>query len=583
MSDISDEECYVSDDSSDCENEDLQKKSFVPLKMNKQPKILFSKDNDDADIRNDRQNESNKQSFSKKNVEVSTKPTSSVIDHPVIQPSSTLWNQNKQRYLVWNYAGSISFTEVHGILSATIRFGNSLGDNLNEQFVCHDDFIFGALSITGACFATNKEFYHHAFIKFQHLSGGNKSFRKTLPSSELICAITMGDGWIAVSTSAQLLRVFTSTGLEIRILCLSGSVICLSGMYTRLAVSVQKHRSKELVTDIFDISYNNSYSVRYVVKDQTLPISTNNTLVWFGFEVDKLTPVMVTSDGQILMLDKLGVGLCGWSWSHVLDWTQVRKTYEDIFYPILFKEQKMSYVKLRGVSKPAIYPTPVQSAISFRYSLTKDSSQKKQDVNTNFLLQALIMDGTLLHNHDLFEEERTLGWMNAMSVSQTEDDFVSMSHRFDKHVLSLLQFACSKQDDALAINFCFVARTERVLRKAILLANHFGRPNVAEIADAILQQKFNCVQESLEVIESDQYEQVNINVEEGESVDVQTKLLYSKCDSPKKASNIIKGEKNPFAVEKQGSRMSMFDAVLAINNPSPVRSIYTYIPFTNLF
>jgi hypothetical protein len=581
MSDSSDVECYVSDeDSSDNDYEDTRNtKSLNKFsKTNVQQIKQTLKDFDDADIRQDRKNEANRKLLLKEPVLISSNFTS-INDHPVIQPSSTMWNQKHQRYLIWNYAGSISLTEVHGTKSATIRFGNSLGDNLNEHFVCHDDFTFGALSITGACLATSNEFYHHAFTKFPHLSGNNKSFRKIMPTNEIICAVTMGDGWIAIATTSQLLRLYTSAGLELRILCLSGSVICLCGVYTRLSVTLQKNRSKDIITDIFDISYFSGYSVRYIVKDQTLPLPKDHTLAWFGFEINQLNPVVITSDGQVMILCKLGVGLCGWSWAHVLDWTKVRKTHEDTFYPILVKDEQISYVKLRGISKPDIYPVPVQSAMNFRCSLTVDSSLKKNDTSYNALLQSLITDSMRLQSHDFFEEEKSLGMRNEiLSSSQSEDDYARVSAHFDKNVMAVFQSACSKHDDAVAINCIFMSRTERALKAAILLANHFGRPGVAEFAELILQQKFN-VERNIAVMEADNYNQFDnndIELNDGVQSHVEKqKLVQVNPDDSKANNNIINGCKNPFAFHALPKvKESMFEAVLAINNPSPVRYFF---------
>ena len=56
-----------------------------------------------------------------------------------------------------------------------------------------------------------------------------------LNSGEAALAVAVGQGWAAVATSHGLLRLFSSTGIPLALLCLKGSVITLIGYAHQLA------------------------------------------------------------------------------------------------------------------------------------------------------------------------------------------------------------------------------------------------------------------------------------------------------------------------------------------------------------
>lgn len=57
----------------------------------------------------------------------------------------------------------------------------------------------------------------------------------TLNSGESALAVAVGQGWSAVATSHGLLRLFSSTGIPLALLCLKGSVITMVGYAHQLA------------------------------------------------------------------------------------------------------------------------------------------------------------------------------------------------------------------------------------------------------------------------------------------------------------------------------------------------------------
>lgn len=63
----------------------------------------------------------------------------------------------------------------------------------------------------------------------------SQTFTVKLNSGESALAVAVGQGWSAVATSHGLLRLFSSTGIPLALLCLKGSVITMVGYAHQLA------------------------------------------------------------------------------------------------------------------------------------------------------------------------------------------------------------------------------------------------------------------------------------------------------------------------------------------------------------
>lgn len=63
----------------------------------------------------------------------------------------------------------------------------------------------------------------------------SQTFTVNLNSGEAALAVAVGQGWSAVATSHGLLRLFSSTGIPLALLCLKGSVITMIGYAHQLA------------------------------------------------------------------------------------------------------------------------------------------------------------------------------------------------------------------------------------------------------------------------------------------------------------------------------------------------------------
>ena len=60
-----------------------------------------------------------------------------------------------------------------------------------------------------------------------------------MPGKESITAVTIGNGWIAIATSKQLLRLFTIGGVQREVISIPGHVTTLAGWGPRLSIVYQ--------------------------------------------------------------------------------------------------------------------------------------------------------------------------------------------------------------------------------------------------------------------------------------------------------------------------------------------------------
>ena len=81
----------------------------------------------------------------------------------------------------------------------------------------------------------------HSQVQCVHFSSwdNTKDWTITLPSKESIQTVTIGDGWVAMATNKQLLRLLTVGGVQREVISLPGAPVTLAGWGGRLAVVYQ--------------------------------------------------------------------------------------------------------------------------------------------------------------------------------------------------------------------------------------------------------------------------------------------------------------------------------------------------------
>ena len=429
-----------------------------------------------------------------------TKALQSQEPQSPFQPSSTTCDDKGRRYLVWNCVGNIT-TRDEGSLNQRIeiKFSNTAGNNKPDSFPDNYGFQIAALSYEGAFFANcpniedelaiednrpGSTIYYHAFTNQRQLEA-NESFTYTLGNNEKALAVAVGKGWAAVATSKQYVRLFSSTGLQLSICYLKGSVITMVGSGSRLAIFYLNgfvlNGPTQISVEIYEFKDN---STTNFIANVSVPLPSRTTLTWAGFEVETGSLVFMNSDGVLSMLLKT----MGWQWIPILDTALIRKAPDVIYWPISVKANRLVYVLLNGESKPAIYPQPVASNKPFLMPIVeakegKDRGNSQNERTREFmwsLARADHLEG-LRQDSSVSSDVSDLEYIHQQSYGQR--------YETDKTILKMMQEALASQRHAAAADLAGRLSTEKAIGVGIAVANHFGRIQLAKSLERSLTQK----------------------------------------------------------------------------------------------
>ena len=431
--------------------------------------------------------------------------------HNPIEPSSTAFDEKRRRYMVWNLVGSIVCREEDSGNRMEIKFADISGSNKNFSFVDSEDFKIASLSYEGAFFANQPEdpeidditglpigdnpntsdkkgsdIRYHAFSGQTQLQGANETFSMTLPVGDIADCVAVGMGWAAVATSKNLLRVFSSTGLQLSLSWLRGPVVCLTGLGPQLAVIYNNGASlpdgsPNLAVEIFHVS---PAGIRQEAL-MNVPVTPGGSLLqWAGFSEDGILHTMDTAG----MLNGMFRMPGGWRWVPLLDTTKASKKIDHKFWPICIKAANLCYVLLNGESKPLVYPQPVVSVKPmcppvvevYENRENKERAEAENARNRHLLLEYSFvnhLEGQVNAAHDLNE------------LAELEDFLREKKTDADKVLLQLFNEACRLQRNAISSDIALRIQTIAALELAITVAQHYDRPGLARLLENVLQQK----------------------------------------------------------------------------------------------
>lgn len=493
----------------------------------KKPTVHFSKEDlidDDNSIENDKE-----VSRIYAEARASMKGTASIPSNIVgksiptinmqdpFQPSCSKPDSLLRRYLVWNHVGNITSRDESVSNRIEIRFSNSFGNNRQEAFPDTYGFTKGSLSFEGAFFASDADvkesdesnldndekiskgsvLYYHAFPSQNQLQGCNESFTYHLNDAENALCVAVGRGWAAAATSMNLLRIFSSTGIQLSIVQLPGKIVSMTGCDQTLAVFYHRAmpfaETQMIAVDVYHINTLSSEtnSIELIVQNRQVPLQSKSTLEWIGYDMDLSAVVMLDSMGMLNILMKAHSSHpnIGWQWIPVLDISKIRKSIDYIYWPIMVKGGKFAFVLLNGETKPSIYPQPVVSVKPFKIPIIQitDGKDKGEAANERNRL-------TLWENMQLSHLDNKLMQMQSQGVPEDSPEYEHLQTNVrlhekeaDKAILKAMQEACRLQRVGHALDLVQKLRLEISLAAAIKVADHFGMVKVAEVVEKIIE------------------------------------------------------------------------------------------------
>lgn len=285
---------------------------------------------------------------------------------PPFQPGSTPENL-EHRFMVWNHVGQVMnhvsddenaiIAEFHDV---TVHSSLHIINNLNHQLA--------SLSTTCLALATKETPCKLVCIGLQ--AGSGREWSATMPECEEIIGIATGDEFVAVATSYDYIRLFTTMGTQREVISVPGPIVCTSAYGNKLVVVY--HTSET----------SNKYSLMIitilglVVSNRTveLPTTSGSKLNWIGFS-DTGSIISYESVGRVMSYNiKRNL------WMPICDLTEHIIGASDNFFIVGVSErsQKIRATLCRGTSYPLTNPRPILREIDYSLPLCHMETEKSK-------------------------------------------------------------------------------------------------------------------------------------------------------------------------------------------------------------
>ncbi|KAL4497286.1 hypothetical protein ABPG72_011221 [Tetrahymena utriculariae] len=158
-------------------------------------------------------------------------------------------------------------------------------------------------------FDFHQDAYNYSCIYYQSLSKSDKTlWSLKLGQDENAETVAIGDGWCAVQTDLQYIRIYSFSSMEQHCFCIDKPAVCISGYKNILAIVYLDgepiYGCQSIKLKFFDVHSGE------IIKEIGVPLTPFTTLTWFGF----------SEEGLVLTKDSKGVirALIGYS-----NWTPI--------------------------------------------------------------------------------------------------------------------------------------------------------------------------------------------------------------------------------------------------------------------
>ncbi|CAI8014341.1 WD repeat and HMG-box DNA-binding protein 1 [Geodia barretti] len=211
--------------------------------------------------------------FSEKFVEVYQSP---------LLPSSTP-HTLPHHFLTYNMVGVVRSHNDDDTHMIEVEFHNS---TVHHSFSIPNHHGNNMASLSESCLALacQRNEGNPSQLQCLHLStwdSGNKEWSLSLPAKESATGLSLGNGWVAVATDKQLLRVFSLGGMQRDVLCVAGVIVGVAGWGSRLAVVYQEPPCTEKVFQL-KVWVLDVVKRKQLFRPHSLPLSLHSKLDWFG-------------------------------------------------------------------------------------------------------------------------------------------------------------------------------------------------------------------------------------------------------------------------------------------------------------
>ncbi|XP_067895276.1 WD repeat and HMG-box DNA-binding protein 1 [Heterodontus francisci] len=305
------------------------------------------------------------------------------------QPCSTP-SHLLHRFMVWNSTG-------------IIRCYSDEQDNaIDVEF--HDTSVHHAIHLSNVLNHTMADLSHEAVLlacaKSDELPSTlqcihfnsrdtNKEWMVDMPNDESIEAICLGQGWAAVSTNAQIVRIFSIGGVQKELFSLMGPVVSMSGHGEQLLISYHRGTGFDgdqcLGVQLMELGRRK----RHILQGVPLPLNRKSYLMWQGFSAEG-TPVFADSEGIVQMLNRS----LGNTWIPISNIRDHCKGKSDYYWVVGIHEnpQQLRCIPCKGSRFPPTLPRPTVTILPLKLPYCQTGSEKGQ-------MEEQYWRSVLFHNH----------------------------------------------------------------------------------------------------------------------------------------------------------------------------------------
>ncbi|XP_072424863.1 WD repeat and HMG-box DNA-binding protein 1 isoform X1 [Chiloscyllium punctatum] len=386
------------------------------------------------------------------------------------QPCSTP-SYLQHRFMVWNSIG-------------IIRCYSDEQDNaIDVEF--HDTSVHHAIHLSNVLNHTMADLSHEAVllacVKTEEVPStlqcihfnsrdANKEWMVDMPNNENIEAICLGQGWAAVSTNAQIVRIFSIGGVQKELFSLMGPVVAMSGHGEQLLISYHRGTGFDgdqcLGVQIMELGRRK----RQILQGTSLPLTRKSYLMWQGFSAEG-TPVFADSEGIIQMLNRS----LGSTWIPILNTRDHCKGKSDYYWVVGIHEnpQQLRCIPCKGSRFPPTLPRPTVTILPLKLPYCQTSSEKGQ-------MEEQYWRSVLFHNHFDYLAENGYEFDETAKHQALKEQQELLMKMFALSCKAEREFRCEELTEFM---------TQNVLNLAIKYASRSKHLTLAQRLSNLAQEK----------------------------------------------------------------------------------------------
>ncbi|XP_072345805.1 LOW QUALITY PROTEIN: WD repeat and HMG-box DNA-binding protein 1 [Scyliorhinus torazame] len=298
----------------------------------------------------------------------------------------------------------------------------------------------------------------------------NKEWMVDMPNDECIEAICLGQGWAAVSTNAQIVRIFSIGGVQKELFSLMGPVVSMTGHGEQLLISYHRGTGFDgdqcLGVQLMELGRRN----RQIVQGAPLPLNKRSYLMWQGFSAEG-TPAFADSDGIVRMLNRS----LGNTWIPISNTRDHCKGNSDYYWVVGIHEnpQQLRCIPCKGSRFPPTLPRPTVTILPLKLPYCQTSSEKGQ-------MEEQYWRSVLFHNHFDYLAENNYEFDETAKHQALKEQQELLMKMFALSCKVEREFRCEELSEFM---------TQNVLNLAIKYASRSKRLTLAQRLSNVAQEK----------------------------------------------------------------------------------------------